>query len=461
MGRAVGRVAEAMGWPLMPWQQYVADVAGEVDEHGRFVYPLCIVSVPRQSGKTTLAFAQSFQRALQAPNRRVWHTAQTGMDARKKWREAVDLLMTSPLRSTVKGRPRMGNGGEELVFLNGSKFRPHPPTRDSLHGEQSDTNNIDEPWAYDEVTGADLFQAITPTQLTRPGAQTFLWSTRGDASSTWFHGLIDRAYAGERGIAIFDWGIPFGSDPMDLDLIAANHPALGFTATLDSLRSAQVQLGDKPGEYGRAYGNVPTGAGERVIPREAVERVLTTDPVPAGRPAYGVGVSADGTWGSLWAAVLGSDGVPRVELVERRPGRHWLTARVLDLKEQGAGVAIDRRGPAGPVYDALDIATTYADGTRSGAIDLIDPGADYPAACQDFYDRVTDPLGPRVRVRDRDGSFDAACDVAGRRMKQDGAWVWSRTRSTGHIDALEGANLAAWAVARTPAPVTIGRVHFA
>jgi hypothetical protein len=36
VGPKVGLVARALGMPLMPWQQYVADVGGEVDDAGRF-----------------------------------------------------------------------------------------------------------------------------------------------------------------------------------------------------------------------------------------------------------------------------------------------------------------------------------------------------------------------------------------------------------------------------------------
>jgi hypothetical protein len=451
MGGNVARVAAALGKPLMPWQRYVADVAGEIDERGHYAWPLLIVSIQRQTGKTTLDLAQSTQRALQAPHRKVWHTAQTGQDARKKWREFVEELMTSQLRKTV-GELRKGNGDESLTFLNGSKFRPHKPAFDALHGEQSDTNNIDEGWVFSEVEGAALMQAITPTQLTRPGAQTFIWSTRGDTSSTWFHNLIEQGYAGVPGIALFDFGIPFDSDPLDLDNLVAHHPAVGYTQTRESIAAAMASIGhDKPGEIARALGNVPTGAGERVIPREAWDATRTTDPLPLGRPAYGIGVSADGTWGSLWAAVVGPDGTPWAEQVARRPGRAWLVDRVLALRDAGQGVAVDRRGPAGPVADALELA----------GVELLTPGADYPAACQDFFDRITDPAGPRVRLRDPVGGADEAADVAGRRMVSDGSWVWSRTRSTGHIDALEGANMAVWAVARAPVPVTIGRVHFA
>src|SRR3954466_9599098 len=87
LGGGVGKVAAALGWPLMPWQRYVADVAGEVDDHGLPVYSLVLVSVQRQCGKTTLDFATSGHRCLYRPRRKAWHTAQTGQVARTKWRD--------------------------------------------------------------------------------------------------------------------------------------------------------------------------------------------------------------------------------------------------------------------------------------------------------------------------------------------------------------------------------------
>jgi hypothetical protein len=445
MGAAVGRVARALGTPLMPWQQLVADVGGEVDDRGRFVHSTVIVTVPRQSGKTTLMLAQSVQRCLMAPRRKTWHTAQTGQAARTKWRELADATATSPLAELLAGRPRRAAGSEALLFANGSALRPHPPTRDGLHGEQSDHNDVDEPWAYDEQQGDDVMQAIEPTQATRPGAQTWLWSTRGDRSSTWFHGMINRAYAGEPGFALFDFGIPDDLEPTDENM-AAYHPALGFTIELETITRSTLP----PGEKARAYGNRATGAGERVIPLEPWLAARTDTPLPPGRPAYGVAVAADGSAGAVAAAVLGPDGVPWVEVIEHRPGRSWLVERVRGLRDQGQGVAADRLGPAAPVADQLELAGVEL-------LPLARP--DYAAACQDLFDRVTDPAGPRVRHRQH-AALDEAADIAGKRLGGDGGWVWSRTRSAGDISALEATTLAAWAVLRNPPQAPAPRVYF-
>jgi hypothetical protein len=343
MGPAVGRVGRALGTPLMPWQQYVADVGGEVDERGRFVYSLLIVTVPRQSGKTTLMLAQSVQRCLMADRRKTWHTAQTGQAARKKWRELADAITDSPLRELV-ATTRRAAGSEAIVFTNGSELRPHPPTRDGLHGEQGDHNDIDEAWAYDESQGDDVMQAIRPTHATRPGAQTWVYSTRGDRSSTWFHGLIESGYAALDGVALFDFGIPDGADPMDLDVIERHHPAIGYTIEREFLEAERAGMADKPGEYARAYGNRATGAAERVIPAAAWIAAQTPDPLPAGRPAYGIAVAADGSASTLVAAVADHTGRPVVEVIDHRPGRSWLVDRVRELRDAGQGVAVDRPG---------------------------------------------------------------------------------------------------------------------
>lgn len=455
LGGAVSKTAAALGKPLLPWQRIAADIGGEVDDRGVLVHPLVVVTVQRQSGKTTLDLAQSVQRCLAAPRRKIWHTAQTGQDARKKWRELADDVMTSPLRQLVDGKPRSSNGAESLVFVNGSNLRPHPPTRDALHGEQSDMNNVDEGWVFDELQGADLFQAITPTQTTRPGAQTWVWSTRGDRGSVWFHGLIAAIEAGAiPGAVLIDFGIPDDVDPEDLPTVlkfhAGAHAFPGQTplVTIESLERARATL--SAGEFARAFGNRATGAGERVIPLEAWNAAGTDGDLPPGRPAYGVAVAGDGSAGAIVAAVLDRDGCPWVEVIEHRPGRSWLVDRVKSLRDAGQGVAIDRRGPAAPVADQLELA----------GVELLPLGStDYAAACQDVYDRIMAPM-PRLIHREHE-ALDVAADVAGRRLIGDGGWVWSRAKSTGDVSTLEAATLAAWAVLRNPAPAEAPFMIFA
>ena len=54
-GDQIADVAHRLGTPLMPWQRHVVDVAYEVDpDTGRLRYDEVILTIMRQSGKTTL-----------------------------------------------------------------------------------------------------------------------------------------------------------------------------------------------------------------------------------------------------------------------------------------------------------------------------------------------------------------------------------------------------------------------
>jgi hypothetical protein len=456
-GPGVAKIMRALGMPAMPWQLYTHTVGGEVNACGRYVYPLVIVSVPRQSGKSASMLAKKVHRCLAAPDQRTWFTAQTGKDATDLYREFVGRLLRSPLAAYVHGKPAFRGGSECLTFINGSTLRPFAPGRDALHGKQSDDVDIDEGWKFDEVQGTDLFQAITPTQATRPGAQTWVWSTRGDALSVWFHRLVAEARAGAEGMALLDWGIPAGLEPT-VENVAAHHPAVGHTQSLESLQAAQVTMKNKPAEFARAFGNRETGGKERVIPLDRWEAARTVADLPAGVPAYGVAVyeprNGGDVSGALFAAVADDAGRPVLELLEHRPGRAWLAPAVLELVDRGQGVAVVRGGPAGPVADALELA----------GIELLELSSlDYANACQDLWDRLCDAGavadGPRLLHRDSE-ELDRGMDVAGRRFIGEGAWVWAAKDSTGDIATVAAATVAAWAVARAAPPAPIGRSVF-
>ncbi|WP_228781490.1 terminase [Nocardia cyriacigeorgica] len=422
---------------------------GEVDEAGRFVYPLGVISVPRQSGKTTLVLANSVHRCVSRPNARAWHTAQTGQDARDQWREMAGRMLRSPLAPLVS--VKWGAGDSRMIFgPTGSELRPHPPTVDALHGKQSDLNNIDEGWVFDDAQGAALLQAIVPTQATRPGAQTIILSTMGTANSTWFHALSDRGRDGDPSIAYFEWSIPDDADPMDLDAVAAAHPAFGHTIDMRALENAAAQL--SPGEFARAYGNRRTGAGERLIPLDRWNEAQTTAPIPAdARPAFGVAVSIDRSETAIVAAAW-LDGVPVLELVDCRPGSSWAPPRLRELAaaHQNHGIAIDRAGPSVTVADALAVA----------GVDLLPIGTrDITAAAANLLDRLNPPDGGPVRIRFRtDPAFTAAADIAATRPVGD-AFALSR-RSAGSIAALEAGALAAYALDHQAAPAAAPVVVF-
>lgn len=439
----------------MPWQTATADLVGEVDARGRFVHPMSCISVPRQSGKTTAVGAVMVHRALTGDRRKIWYTAQTGQDARKRWLELVDAVQSSPLRGLVT--VKRTNGSEGLIFVNGSTIRPFPPTEDALHGEQSDLVVLDEAWAFSEYEGDYLIQAITPTQATRPGAQTLLVSTRGTAESGWFHGYLAQGRAGD-GVALVDYGIPDDADPDDLEVVAAHHPAFGYTMDMDALTRAQQAMRRNPAQFARAYGNRETGARDRLITPAALAAAETlADFDRAGVPlAFGAAVDLDRTETAIVAAAE-VDGRPVVEVIERRPGTAWAAPRLAELvgRWSGHGLVIDPTGPSSTLYDAV---------VRADLEPLPFVGRDRTTADTDLLDRLrhtdaADTPAPLVGLVP-DPGLSAALDIVTLRRIGDGL-AFSRRGSPGPIAVLEAASNAVFALVHRPAAQAAPEMRFA
>jgi hypothetical protein len=413
----------------MPWQRYCADVAGETDGFGNYIYPLVVITVPRQSGKTTLELATLVHRCLQKPNQRCWHTAQTGLEAVDKWNELADALLASPLAKIIK--VRRSKGSECITFQNGSTLRPHPPTDDALHGKQSDINLVDEAWSFDMAKGMGVIQAITPTQATRVGAQTVITSTAGTADSVWFRGYVDKGRAGEEGIAYFEWAIPDDVDPSDLTSVALHHPAIGHTIQMKALESAKIQM--TPGEFARAYGNRWTHSREQFIPLDAYARAESDLAIPDdARVGFGAAVSVDRKTAAICAAAI-VDGIPVVELIEFREGTDWVGPRLSALyAKHKSDVAVDNYGPSGTVADYLhlDHVPMLPLSTK-----------DCCAAAAGVYDRL---MTGTILFRPN-YAMSEAVKYADKRQVGD-AWMFKRTNADASIAPLEAATLAVRAI---------------
>lgn len=434
-----------LGAPLMPAQQYIADVAGELvrdEETGLWVpaRPLVIVTEPRRAGKSHLAMAKNGERCFAVPNYRAWYTAQTGGDARDAFLKFTEDIADKPLGRVAKSL--VGNGREVMKFPNGSTLRPHPPTEQALHGKEGDSNDVDEAWAFSEEEGAALVQAIAPTHLTRPGAQTWIWSAGGTAQSTWLAALVARGRAGDPSIAYFEAGIPDDADPEDLDIIAAHHPAYGHTVSMQSLRELRTSFGDDVAGWARAAGNRWTEVIGGAIGSELWKRVRTDQPIPEDAPlGYGAARAEDGSHVVIAAAAI-VDGVTIVEIVDVVPA-HGAAARVKSWAA-GSDLVVDPSGPSASL--AADLVKLRATRLRQLT------GREAAAACDAFMDAL-----PVRAYRFRQAAvLDDAVQVAALRNVSDGGHAWSRSEAGASIAALEAATNAAHAIntRRTGKPAT-------
>lgn len=458
-GAAAGVLARAMGRPFMPWQQHGADVALELGPDGHYWYSIVVVTVPRQSGKTELEGIVSTHRCLTTRGGRVWITMQNGKAADEWMRDEhhTRLADSALFRGRYTASRRAGSTGVRWP-ATGSLFTAFPPTRDALHGKQGDLVIIDEAWAHDAERGADLRQAVRPTMATRPGAQLWIVSTAGDDTSTYLDGYIDAARASlgdpTARICFIDYGIRDDDDPEDLEAVAAAHPAVGHTITIDALAAARADFGRDSAGWARAYGNRPTRSRVAAFPPgvwAAAGRPRTTVPDRAG---IGLDVTPSGDRAAVAAGWRDpSTAEHRVELVVDGPATRELPQQLAQLaRTRGGGALTVDRASIG----ALDVADHVAALDPSITITYTS-AAEFAAACSVFERDLTDgALGHHQQK-----GLDDAVDVAVRRPLGDGGWAWGRARSSGSIAPLVAATLAHRAGARLaaplPAPMVVGR----
>ena len=453
-GPGLVTIARAKGREPMPWQRDLADVALEVDPAtGLPWYRIVVVTVPRQSGKTTAIGDVADHRCLTNRSARVWYTAQTGKDA-SAWMR--DEHFPSLQRAAVFGRPGTSScrytlskraGQEGVTWRHGATFKVFPPMRDALHGRQTDMAVIDEAWALGAEQGADVRQAIRPTMATRPGSQLWVVSTMGDAASAFFDGYVDlgRAALGDprARVALVDYGLRDDDDPEDLELVAARHPAYGHTIDLDSLRAARDDFGADIAGWTRAYGNRPTRTREAAIPAHVwASAGAARLPVP-DRAGIALDVTPDGTRAAIAASWRVEAGDWYVELVYSGPVTRELPGLLArTARARSAPVTVDRSSIAAlEVLDELAVIAPDVAHDRLAAPDAA-------AAAGAFERGIRDGTGHHFD----DPDLDAAVEVATKRPVGDGAFTWSRKGSAGSICELVAASTAAKAFDRLPAP---------
>ncbi len=427
LGPEVAAIARQLGHDLMPWQRLVADVGLELDPvTGLPAYREVVVTVPRQSGKTTLVLGWELQRVLRwAQAQRCAYTAQTGWDARRKLiDDQAPMIMASPVRVAVE-RVFRGAANEAITFKNGSRIDVLATSESAGHGRTIDLGIIDEAFADADDRRE---QALLPAMATRAAAQILVVSTAGTEASIYLNRKVQAgraaSAAGEQtGIAYFEWSASEDQDIDDPGTWWSCMPALGHTITEEVVRHARATMSE--GDFRRSWLNQQTTSDERVIPAAVWDQVCDPLVKPEGRFVFAVDVTPDRSAASI--AVADTDG--RCEVVDHRPGVSWTVDRLRELAlKWDAPIVLDGYGPAGSLMDALDGGGVRVERLLTRQV---------ANACGVFYDAVSDR---KIQIR-RSELLDAAIAAARRRSTGD-AWAWARSDTSVDISPLMAVTLA-------------------
>lgn len=432
----------------MPWQQLVADVACEIDPAtGEFVYREVGLTVPRQSGKTTLILAKCTHRCIAWTRQVVKYAAQTRNDSRMKWEDDyLETLNASHFRDRFHARKTNGN---EAIIWHGtrSRFGITSTTEKAGHGGTMDEGYIDEAFAQ---VDARLEQAFKPAMVTKTNAQLWVVSTAGTEKSLYLRAKVDKGRAAvesgvRSGLCYFEWSAPddrtdYGNPQLWREVMPALHwpdcPAGCQDHTVWESTIAADYISMETNEFRRAYLN-------QWCPEETHEPIIDPDAWKAlgdrkritGDLVFGIAVDPDRTFASIGAAGARRDSRMGVEVVEHRPGTGWVVERAKELQDKHSPRAfyIDTQSAAGSLVEPLIEA-----GVRVEVIGT----ADYAVACGQWYD---DAMQDKLRHRS-DDRLTVAMMGAMKRYTGD-RWVFDRRGSGMDLTPLDGCTLARYGAA--------------
>ena len=434
-GAAGAFVAHLAGRPWLPWQRHAADVLGERLPNGSYAYPVAVVVVPRQCGKTTFVFDVALGRALELEDYRAAYTAQTGHVVTERFHDRFDELSRTILERRLT---RRRSAGTERIASPATRsyVRAFPPLDGALRGSALDLVIVDEAQEVNDALGAALDRTILPTFTTRARRQLILIGTAGTDSSGYLRRYLDAARAGEPGFAVFEWGAHPEDDLEAESTWTACHPGLGVLTDLVTLRTARVAMG--AAGFAREYLNVWTRTASHVVAPETWAAVQKADDLPAGRLCVSIDVDVDRTSAAIAIAAAGRH-LELVELVDVDEA----AARVLAIAEAAnAPIAIASAGPVATVLDELRRNIPAAQPERRLVVLRAGDEAIAAAGLLDELTAGTVSIFPSLALDDA---------IAGATIRKVGdSFVWGKRTSSSSIAPLSALGVARWGFDHLP-----------
>lgn len=229
-----------IGWPLDPWQCWLAVHIGELLADGTPRYRKALILVARQNGKTLftrllILYWMNVERVAE-----IVATSTDRAGAKRSWKKVVDMAERTPLLADVlPARHTALQIGEEDFWNNyGSHYRFAAPTRRAGRGDTLGRALLDE---LREHRNRDTWDAIVPTMNTVADALLVCISNEGDAESVVLHEEYDAALSwietgeGDPRAFLAAWSAPSDADPEDPEALAQANPSLGHRVHLDAL----------------------------------------------------------------------------------------------------------------------------------------------------------------------------------------------------------------------------------
>ncbi len=467
--------AERIGWPLDPWQKWLAVHLGELLPDGRPRFRMCLVLVARQNGKTIFSRILILYWMLVHRKPLIVGTSTSRETAKASWKDVIDFAFECDETKREFGSRRVAvreTLGEESFVTGGctahcrqdhqhtprSTFQFAAPNRRAGRSKTVHGAVLDELREHDTM---DTYNALIKAMAAVEDAQAVAITNQGEAGAIVLDSLRTAALSfiesgeGDPRLFLAEWSAPTGADVTDPDALALANPDLGNRILLDSIIGEAVRAKAAGGEElagfktetlcmrvqlldpavdpdsWKACGTTRAAALDLSLHRTSVALCLD--------------VSIDTGHATLVAAAK-IDGVVHLDVVKAWQGNGATRRLRNDLPDLLAKIrprvfAWFPMGPAAAV--AADLRKRRGFPPRGVKIEEI--RADVPAVCMGFADLVT----VREVRHGRDKMLNAHVERTQKLIRGD---VWSFTRSG--TEPVDGTYAAAGAahVARTMRP---------
>lgn len=340
------RILAAAGLIVDPWQSEVLNDWMGKDDGGMWTAPTCGLSVPRQNGKTCDVSGRATSGAIMY-GEWIIYTAHLQKTATETFLEIKGLFESKGLTKYVK-EIKNALGREQIFLKNGGRIQFVARTRNGGRGLHGDCLIVDE---AQEITDAQL-ASFLPALSASANPQVIYLGTPPDENcdGTTFRRVRDKSKT-ERKIAWTEFGANEIGNVSDRKRWAAANPALGRRIKESTIESECAQMA--PDTFARErlgwWSPVIKEAVDYAIDHEAWARCKSGELKPAGKTAYGVKFSPDGSEVCLCGAVIAPNKSVRVSLIERKPmshGTRWLADWLNERYTKACCVVIDGRNGA-------------------------------------------------------------------------------------------------------------------
>jgi hypothetical protein len=340
LGHEVVEFAAEIGLPLDPWEAEALVRGLELLPDGRLRFRIVLLLVARQNGKTTLlavlalywlAVELSFVTGPNIPT--VLGTSNKLEHAAEAWKLAVRTARNSAALSPLipRGGVRMANGQQTLT-IEDAEYRVAAANDDAGRSLTVYLAVLDE--LREQATYA-TWDAVEPA-VSAEGSMIWGLSNAGTDSSIVLNGLRADAIAAladpDTDLAILEWSAPDGSDPEDVDALAAANPNLGYRKQLGPLLAAASRAkragGDALAGFLTEHMCIRVHRKNpaldirrwRELGPTADEPAQPLDGALRARTALAWDLSPDGMHATLYAAAVDSTGMVRLDVVEAWAG---------------------------------------------------------------------------------------------------------------------------------------------